>query len=193
MQRPSLPPRAARSRRRFFFPGVPVPTPRIPIGLGSLSVEAEARGRDDRQVAAISGDAARTFCPARRGSPLRATPMSWRAPSVTISVRCSSRAKARSERCPARHHWSAFRPWREVRRNTQHVRRSAANRGVTGLVGGAIGVPRNGTTRAELKALWRPNKQQRTSDKPMIASAISFPAFQSSLFLDLQCAHRLAS
>lgn len=39
--------------KAVFLPGVPVPTPRIPIGLGSLSVEAEARGRDDRQVAAI--------------------------------------------------------------------------------------------------------------------------------------------
>lgn len=39
--------------KAVFLPGVPVPTPRIPIGLGSLSVEAEARGRDHRQVAAM--------------------------------------------------------------------------------------------------------------------------------------------
>lgn len=39
--------------KAVFLPGVPVPTPRVPIGLGSLSVEAEARGRDDRQVAAM--------------------------------------------------------------------------------------------------------------------------------------------
>lgn len=39
--------------KAVLLPGVPVPTPRIPIGLGSLSVEAEARGRDDRQVAAM--------------------------------------------------------------------------------------------------------------------------------------------
>ena len=36
-----------------LLPGVPVPSPRIPIGLGSLSVEAEARGRNHRQVAAM--------------------------------------------------------------------------------------------------------------------------------------------
>lgn len=36
-----------------LLPGVPVPSPRLPIGLGSLSVEAEARGRDRRQVAAM--------------------------------------------------------------------------------------------------------------------------------------------
>lgn len=39
--------------KAVLLPGVPVPTPRIPIGLGSLSVEAEARGRDGRQVAAM--------------------------------------------------------------------------------------------------------------------------------------------
>jgi uncharacterized protein DUF3313 len=39
--------------KAVLLPGVPVPTPRLPIGLGSLSVEAEARGRDDRQVAAM--------------------------------------------------------------------------------------------------------------------------------------------
>jgi hypothetical protein len=39
--------------KAVLLPGVPVPTPRIPIGLGSLSVEAEARGRDNRQVAAM--------------------------------------------------------------------------------------------------------------------------------------------
>jgi hypothetical protein len=39
--------------KAIFLPGVPVPTPRIPIGLGSLSVEVGARGRDDRQVAAM--------------------------------------------------------------------------------------------------------------------------------------------
>ncbi len=39
--------------KAVFLPQVPVPTPRIPIGLGSLSVEAEATGRDHRQVAAM--------------------------------------------------------------------------------------------------------------------------------------------
>lgn len=33
--------------------GIPVPVPRLPIGLGSLSVEGEAKGRDGRQVAAL--------------------------------------------------------------------------------------------------------------------------------------------
>jgi Protein of unknown function (DUF3313) len=39
--------------KTVLLPGVPVPTPRIPIGLGSLSVEAEARGHDGRQAAAM--------------------------------------------------------------------------------------------------------------------------------------------
>ncbi len=39
--------------KTILLPGVPVPTPRIPIGLGSLSVEAEARGHNGQQVAAM--------------------------------------------------------------------------------------------------------------------------------------------
>lgn len=34
-------------------PGVPIPVPRLPIGLGSLSVEAEARDRSGKQQAAM--------------------------------------------------------------------------------------------------------------------------------------------
>jgi Protein of unknown function (DUF3313) len=37
----------------FFNLGYPVPVPRLPIGLGSLSVEAEARGRANNQEAAM--------------------------------------------------------------------------------------------------------------------------------------------
>jgi len=37
----------------LLLPGVPVPVPRVPIGLGSLSVEAEARGQSGNQVAAM--------------------------------------------------------------------------------------------------------------------------------------------
>jgi Protein of unknown function (DUF3313) len=39
--------------KAVLLPGVPVPTPRLPIGLGSLSVEAEAKGPDNRQAAAM--------------------------------------------------------------------------------------------------------------------------------------------
>ncbi len=39
--------------KSVLLPGVPVPTPRIPIGLGSLSVEAEAKNREGRQEAAM--------------------------------------------------------------------------------------------------------------------------------------------
>jgi len=35
------------------LPGVPVPVPRLPVGLGSLSVEAEARDMQGRQKAAF--------------------------------------------------------------------------------------------------------------------------------------------
>lgn len=39
--------------KTFLLPGVPVPTPRLPIGLGSLSMEAEARGKDGTPEAAM--------------------------------------------------------------------------------------------------------------------------------------------
>lgn len=39
--------------KSVLLPGVPVPIPRIPIGLGSLSLEAEARDGQDKQQAAI--------------------------------------------------------------------------------------------------------------------------------------------
>lgn len=45
--------KAASVAKSVFLPGVPVPTPRLPIGLGTLSMEAEARGRDGRQQAAM--------------------------------------------------------------------------------------------------------------------------------------------
>ncbi|MEW6258097.1 MAG: DUF3313 domain-containing protein [Pseudomonadota bacterium] len=39
--------------KSVFLPGVPVPTPRLPIGLGTLSIEAEAKGPGGRQDAAM--------------------------------------------------------------------------------------------------------------------------------------------
>jgi len=45
--------KVATVAKTVLLPGVPVPTPRIPIGLGSLSVEAEAIGRDGVQEAAM--------------------------------------------------------------------------------------------------------------------------------------------
>ena len=39
--------------KSVFLPGIPVPTPRLPIGLGSLSMEAEARSPDGRPAAAM--------------------------------------------------------------------------------------------------------------------------------------------
>ncbi|OCK55427.1 DUF3313 domain-containing protein [Bradyrhizobium sp. LMTR 3] len=53
----------------ILLPGVPVPVPRIPIGLGSLSVEAEARDPRGRQKAAIVwGRGANSFTSAGRVS-----------------------------------------------------------------------------------------------------------------------------
>lgn len=45
--------KVASVAKTILLPGVPVPTPRLPIGLGTLSMEAEARGRDGRQQAAM--------------------------------------------------------------------------------------------------------------------------------------------
>lgn len=39
--------------KAVLLPGVPAPVPRVPYGLGSLSVEAEARDRSQHQVAAM--------------------------------------------------------------------------------------------------------------------------------------------
>ena len=50
-------------------PGVPIPVPRLPIGLGSLSVEAEARDRSGNQKAAmIWARGANSFTSAPRAS-----------------------------------------------------------------------------------------------------------------------------
>lgn len=43
----------ARVAKAVLLPGVPVPVPRIPLGLGSLSVEGEARDRRGQQKAAM--------------------------------------------------------------------------------------------------------------------------------------------
>jgi hypothetical protein len=45
--------RAAQIAKTIVLPGVPVPIPRLPVGLGSLSVEAEAIGIDGSQKAAM--------------------------------------------------------------------------------------------------------------------------------------------
>ena len=45
--------KGASVAKTVLLPGVPVPVPRIPIGLGSLSLEAEARDVQGRQKAAM--------------------------------------------------------------------------------------------------------------------------------------------
>lgn len=45
--------KGASVAKTILLPGVPVPIPRIPIGLGNLSLEAEALGRDGEQKAAM--------------------------------------------------------------------------------------------------------------------------------------------
>ncbi len=47
--------------KSILLPGIPVPTPRIPIGLGSLSMEAEARAPDGKQDAAMVWGRGATF------------------------------------------------------------------------------------------------------------------------------------
>ena len=54
--------KGASIAKTIFLPGVPVPIPRVPIGLGSLSLEAEARSHDGEQKAAmVWGRGANTF------------------------------------------------------------------------------------------------------------------------------------
>lgn len=43
----------AKIAKSVLLPGIPAPVPRLPVGLGSLSVEAEARGNAGQQVAAM--------------------------------------------------------------------------------------------------------------------------------------------
>ncbi|WP_347340833.1 DUF3313 domain-containing protein [Rhodopseudomonas boonkerdii] len=45
--------RVAQLAKTIALPGVPVPVPRLPVGLGSLSVEAEAIGPEGAQKAAM--------------------------------------------------------------------------------------------------------------------------------------------
>lgn len=127
--------------KAVFLPGVPVPTPRIPIGLGSLSVEAEARGRDQRQVAAMvwgrganvlsgsarvstSGDAyelASAF-----GDDFSAMLITGKSPFGTMSRTPSfERVQVMAGGQPKYTACEAF----------------GREPGVTGLIGGAIGVP----------------------------------------------------
>lgn len=62
--------KAASVAKSVLLPGVPVPTPRLPIGLGTLSMEAEARSRDGRQQAAmVWGRGANAFFGTARISP----------------------------------------------------------------------------------------------------------------------------
>ncbi|WP_271545777.1 DUF3313 domain-containing protein [Bradyrhizobium sp. CCBAU 45321] len=60
----------ARVAKSVLLPGVPVPVPRIPLGLGSLSVEGEARDRRGKQKAAmVWGRGANSFTSSPRVSP----------------------------------------------------------------------------------------------------------------------------
>lgn len=60
----------ARVAKAVLLPGVPVPIPRIPLGLGSLSVEGEARDRWGKQKAAmVWGRGANSFTSSPRLSP----------------------------------------------------------------------------------------------------------------------------
>lgn len=43
----------AKIAKSVLLPGVPAPVPRLPIGMGTLSMEAEARGSEGQQQAAI--------------------------------------------------------------------------------------------------------------------------------------------
>jgi hypothetical protein len=45
--------KGASIAKMIFLPGVPVPVPRVPVGLGSLSLEAEARDYGGQQKAAM--------------------------------------------------------------------------------------------------------------------------------------------
>nr|WP_245303678.1 DUF3313 domain-containing protein [Pseudorhodoplanes sinuspersici] len=45
--------KGASIAKTIFLPGVPVPIPRVPVGLGSLSLEAEARNHSGDQKAAM--------------------------------------------------------------------------------------------------------------------------------------------
>lgn len=45
--------KGASIAKSILLPGIPVPVPRVPIGLGSLSLEAEARGTSGEQRAAM--------------------------------------------------------------------------------------------------------------------------------------------
>jgi hypothetical protein len=51
--------KVAQVAKTVLLPGIPAPVPRIPIGLGSLSIEVEARGYRGKQVAAWYGGRAR--------------------------------------------------------------------------------------------------------------------------------------
>lgn len=50
--------KVAHVAKTVLLPGVPAPAPRIPIGLGSLSMEAEARGGGAQQAAMVWGQGA---------------------------------------------------------------------------------------------------------------------------------------
>jgi hypothetical protein len=62
--------KGASVAKSVLLPGVPVPVPRIPIGLGSLSLEAEARDlQGDQKAAMIWGRGANAFMGSGRVAP----------------------------------------------------------------------------------------------------------------------------
>ncbi len=73
-----------------------IPIPRVPIGLGSLTVEAEALDRHHQQRAAMIWGGARIPSPASRASRRPAIPMTSLAISARISATCSPGARIRS-------------------------------------------------------------------------------------------------
>lgn len=77
--------------------GIPVPTPRVPIGLGELSIEAEAVDRSGRQQAAMVGAGERMRSSVHPGCRKRAMPMNWRAPSAMTLQSWSTRARVLSK------------------------------------------------------------------------------------------------
>ena len=85
-------------------PGVPIPpVPRLPIGLGSLSVEAEAVLGAAAKRLPCSGRAERIPLPALRACRATGMPMISPPPSETISGHCLLLVRVRSGRSQHRH------------------------------------------------------------------------------------------
>ncbi|MGF6434211.1 hypothetical protein ABIE91_009431 [Bradyrhizobium elkanii] len=147
--------------------GVPVPVPRLPVGLGSLTVEAEVRDQASRQQAAmIWARGANSFTNSPMASRAPVTPTISPLPSATISASSSSPARRHSERRRSCHRSTRLAQRSAASRNTRPARRSAAVPAWSEWPPASSACRRNGRTRRRRQLANRQPSRRSSSAPP---------------------------